>query len=123
MAIKLEGGRGKALMAWPLVEEFFFCGFPYSTPIFFLLQLFALHLLSFVISPFFVVNCKLYKLIIVFLIPGRAAARPAWRRAVPGQSRAQAVSRSQPARQATHTGSEMRRRNKTHLDLYICRCL
>ena len=28
MAIKLEGGGGKALMAWPLVEEFFFCGFP-----------------------------------------------------------------------------------------------
>ena len=27
MAIKLEGG-GKALMAWPLVEEFFFCDFP-----------------------------------------------------------------------------------------------
>ena len=27
MAIKLEGG-GKALMAWPLVEDFFFCGFP-----------------------------------------------------------------------------------------------
>ena len=24
MAIKLEGGGGKALMAWPLVEEFFF---------------------------------------------------------------------------------------------------
>ena len=22
-------GGGKALMAWPLVEEFFFCGFPY----------------------------------------------------------------------------------------------
>ena len=24
MAIKLEGGGGKALMAWPLVEELFF---------------------------------------------------------------------------------------------------
>ena len=30
MAIKLEeGGGDKALMAWPLVEELFFCGFPY----------------------------------------------------------------------------------------------
>ena len=28
MAIKLEGGGVKALMAWPLVEELFFCGFP-----------------------------------------------------------------------------------------------
>ena len=28
MAIKLEGGVGRALMAWPLVEELFFCGFP-----------------------------------------------------------------------------------------------
>ena len=27
MAIKFEVG-GKALMAWPLVEELFFCGFP-----------------------------------------------------------------------------------------------
>ena len=26
MAIKLEGG-GKALVAWPLVDELFFCGF------------------------------------------------------------------------------------------------
>ena len=24
MAIKLKGGGGKALMAWPLVEDFFF---------------------------------------------------------------------------------------------------
>ena len=33
MAIKLEGGGGwgaKALVAWPLVDELFFCGFPYS---------------------------------------------------------------------------------------------
>ena len=29
MAIKLEGGGGKALMARPLLEELFFCGFPY----------------------------------------------------------------------------------------------
>jgi len=28
MAIKLEMGGGKTLMAWPLVEELFFCGFP-----------------------------------------------------------------------------------------------
>ena len=28
MAIKLEGGGGKALMAWPLVEELLLCGFP-----------------------------------------------------------------------------------------------
>ena len=28
MAINLEGGGGKALMTWPLVEELFFCGFP-----------------------------------------------------------------------------------------------
>ena len=27
MAIKLEGRGG--VMAWPLVEEFLFCGFPY----------------------------------------------------------------------------------------------
>ena len=33
MAIKLEGRGGKALMAWPIVEElFFFCGFPKSFP-------------------------------------------------------------------------------------------
>ena len=31
MAIKLEGGGGKALMAWPLVEDFF-CGFPLNNP-------------------------------------------------------------------------------------------
>ena len=29
MAIKLEGG-GKALVAEPLVDELFFCGFPYE---------------------------------------------------------------------------------------------
>jgi len=28
MAIKLEGGEDKALVAWPLVDELFFCGFP-----------------------------------------------------------------------------------------------
>ena len=28
MAIKLEGGGGKALVARPLLEELFFCGFP-----------------------------------------------------------------------------------------------
>ena len=28
MAIKLEGGGGKALMAWPLVEELFFLRLP-----------------------------------------------------------------------------------------------
>ena len=31
MATKLEGGGGKALVARPLVEELFFCGFPYLT--------------------------------------------------------------------------------------------
>ena len=36
MAIKLEGGGGKALMAWPLVEDFF-GGFPYKTYIIYLL--------------------------------------------------------------------------------------
>ena len=29
MAIKLEGERGKALVARPLMDEFFFFGFPY----------------------------------------------------------------------------------------------
>ena len=30
MDIKFEGGGGKALVAWPLVDELvFFCGFPY----------------------------------------------------------------------------------------------
>ena len=29
MAIKLEGEGGKAIMAWPLVEDFF-CGFPWG---------------------------------------------------------------------------------------------
>ena len=33
MAIKLEGGGGNALMAWPLVEELYFCGFPKQTDI------------------------------------------------------------------------------------------
>ena len=35
MAIKLkgEGGGGKALMAWPLVEDFF-CGFPIGRAIY-----------------------------------------------------------------------------------------
>ena len=28
MAIKLEGGGGKALVAWPLGDELFFCSFP-----------------------------------------------------------------------------------------------
>ena len=28
---KLEGGGGKASVAWPLVDELFFCGFPYSS--------------------------------------------------------------------------------------------
>ena len=33
MAIKLEGGGvGKALMAWPLVEKLFFCGFTKNNP-------------------------------------------------------------------------------------------
>ena len=40
MAIKLEGRGGKALMAWPLVEEFFFAAslnssdFPFFTYLF-----------------------------------------------------------------------------------------
>ena len=38
MAIKLEGG-GKALVARPLVEELFFCGFPKQIRFFFLSHL------------------------------------------------------------------------------------
>ena len=30
MASKLEGGGGKALVARPIVEELFFCSFPYQ---------------------------------------------------------------------------------------------
>ena len=114
---RIKATHYSALMAWPLVEDFF-CGFPYSTPIFF-----YCNFLPYTCYPlsFFVVNCKLYKLIIVFLIPGRAAARPAWRQAVPGQLR-QSVGPSPPAKpliQAVKCGVEIKRtRIYTFVDVY-----